>query len=169
MHQGAIYRYRPIFWLNHPLWIVRDRDFSPPPPFAAHLYRQNDLRDAFRGGNGNEEDVVARAKRRFLVVLSPQVEIDTNAVKKVLVAPLYSITDRTRPDIAERVRRGELPHVFYLPADYRFQNVRERYIKYHEIRFLDKRFLGNGKVDYCLSPKTTKAVVQWYRNALAFR
>jgi len=164
LHRGAIFRYRPIFWLDPPLWILRNHRWTPP----ANIYSPSELRDAFsRRGEDNQEDVIARAKVRYIVILSNDVEARKPQFKEVIIAPIYTVDPQMhRPYFLEALRRGKYPDLFYLPADPSFPQMVESYIDFRKVQALSKEFLTEGKLDICFSSQAIKAILYRYREYL---
>lgn len=105
IHQGAIYEFRPIFWLDPPLWIAQNVEFHDPA--RTDLIQWKDFARAFHNSADNQEFVLATAKVRFLVILSSTRESREHRLKEVRVAPIYSIDpNRMRPDFLEGLKRG---------------------------------------------------------------
>jgi hypothetical protein len=166
MHHGAIYEYRPVFWLEPPLWILRDYDWSLP--HSVNFYQETDLPNPFRrGSEGNEEDVIARAKRRHVIILSNNFDIQHPAVKEVIVAPMYTLHLDKSPTFIEAVRQNEVPRLFYLPAHRDFPEARECYVDFLQVRALNKRFLVKGKLGFCLSQESLYALLERYNRYLS--
>lgn len=166
LHRGAIFQYRPIFWLDPPLWILRNHQWTPPR--SASIYARSELRDAFRRGiEDNQEDVIARAKVRYIVILSNDLEARKPQFKEVIIAPIYTIDPQAhRPRFLETVRQGKYPDLFYLPADPTFHQMVESYIDFRKVQALSKGFLSEGKLDICFSPQAIKAILYRYREYL---
>lgn len=163
MHRGAIYLWRPVFWIRPPLWILRDISYSAPRHAVPHL--QSELSDAFsRGIDENKESVIARAKIRSVAVLSSQTEIDAPHVKKLLVAPFYSLKpDDRRPDIVRDIRSNDPSNqTFYLPSDPHFPDIPEMFLHYRELLYLPRDFLENKKAQYCLTPQAVQGILEWF-------
>lgn len=165
LHRGAVYKYRPIFWLEPPLWILRGIQWTPPRHASLHEWRE--LRDAFRLGSEHEEDVVARAKVRFVVVLSRDFEARDPRFDKVIVAPTYSLDPaRHKPGFLERVRRNEHPELHYLASDPGYPGVGECYIDFRQVQSLHKHFLNEGKLEIAFTPEAIKAILYRYKQYL---
>lgn len=110
LHQGAIVDRVPITWVEAPLWLVRPK--NAPRLEQAELVPAASLTDAFTGDRG-EETVVAMAKARPVVVVSPAVELRRRDTYRV--APIYSYNpgsfwDRRRAD----VQAGNIPYAIHL-------------------------------------------------------
>jgi len=166
LHRGAIFQYRPIFWLNPPLWVLRNHRWTPPR--SVDIYAPSELRDAFsRGIEDNQEDVIARAKVRYIVILSNDVEARKPQFKEVIVAPIYTLDPQVhRHDFLEALRQGRYPDLFYLPADPTFPQMVESYIDLRKVQALSKGFLTEGKLDICFSLQAIKAILYRYREYL---
>lgn len=166
MHRGAIYQYRPIFWLEPPLWLLRDIQWTPPRHAAVH--RRNELSDAFRlREQDNQEDVIARAKVRYVVILSNDFEAQKPQFKEVIVAPTYTLDPAEhRQSFLDKVRNNQYPDLFYLPSDPIHPEVGECYIDFRQIQSLHKGFLKEGKLDIAFTPQTIKAIIYRYKRYL---
>jgi len=166
LHRGAIYQYRPIFWLDPPLWILRNYRWTTPR--SANIYALSELRDAFgRGSEDSQEDVIARAKVRYIVILSNDFEASKPQFKEVIVAPTYTVDPQAhRPEFLEDLRQGKYPDKFYLPADQGFPQMVESYVDFRKVQALSKGFLAEGKLDICFSLQAIKAVLYRYREYL---
>lgn len=166
LHRGAIFQYRPIFWLDPPLWILRHQRWTPPR--SAGIYAPSELHDAFRRGiEDNQEDVVARAKVRYIVILSNDVEARKSQFKELIVAPIYTVDPQVhRPDFLEALRQGRYPDLFYLPPDPAFPQMVESYVDFRKVQALSKGFLTEGKLDVCFSSPAIKAILYRYREYL---
>jgi hypothetical protein len=167
MHRGAIYEFRPVFWLRPPLWILRNLKVSTPG--RADVYRWDELAGAFRSfEEEHEEDVVARAKIRYVVILSNNRETQNQAFKSVLVAPLYTLkVEKLSEAKLKFIRSNSYPNLYYLPTDSSFPASRERYIDFRRIQLLDKQFLREGKVNFTLTHAVTKSILQSYKKYLS--
>lgn len=168
LHRGAIFQYRPIFWLEPPLWLLRDHQWTPPR--RAAIYAPSELQDAFRrGSENNQEDVIARAKRRYVIILSNDVEAQEPKFREVVIAPTYTVDpDRHSRSFLSRLRQGQYSSLFYLPADSNFPQVAESYIDFRKVQSLNKKFLTEGKLDICLSTRVIKAILYRYREYLCY-
>jgi len=165
VHRGAIYEYRPIPWLEPPLWLLRNVRLSRPA--YASLYRCSEVSNAFRmGDQNNEESVMARAKRRYIVVLTADVEAQHPTMRQILVAPAYTFHETGNPSFVSRVRESELPYAFYLPEDPYYPDVGECYLDFRQIQPVHRGFLKDGKLGVCLTPTSIKAVLQCCRQYL---
>jgi len=166
LHRGAIFRYRPIFWLDPPLWILRNQRWTPPR--SASIYAPSELRGAFRRHTeDNQEDVIARAKVRYIVVLSNDIEARKPHFKEVIVVPIYTIDPQEhRPRFLENLRRGRYADLFYLPADPAFPQMVESYIDFRKVQSLHKGFLTEGRLGICFSSRAIKAILYRYREYL---
>ena len=165
--RGEIYRFRPVAWLKWPLWIVRNIQWGTPA--WADLYPQGDLRDCFRRAeHGNEEDVVARAKVRSVVVLSNDTEAASPRLKEVIVAPTYTITpDKPDRQLVERLRAGKAPGCFYLPPDPDFPEIVECYLDLRKVQPLHKDFLlSQYRLPFRLSRVAMAAILNRYKTYL---
>jgi hypothetical protein len=166
MHRGAIYQYRPIFWLEPPLWLLRDIKWTPPRRAAVHGW--NELFNAFRlHEQDNQEDVIARAKIRYVVILSSDFEAQRRQFKQVIVAPTYTLDPAEhRQSFLTRVRNNQYPSLFYLPPDPNYPEMGECYIDFREVQLLHKEFLREGKLDITFTTKAIKAAIYRYTQYL---
>jgi len=166
MHRGAIYKYRPIFWLKPPLWLLRNIHWTPPR--SADVYKRGELSNAFRlREEHNQEDVIARAKIRYVVILSNDSEAQKPGFKAVIVVPTYTVDPtRHRPSFLEGLRNMETPFLFYLPLDPSCPEMGECYINFREVRLLHKEFLQDGKLDITFTPQGIKAILHRYKQYL---
>jgi hypothetical protein len=162
-HRGAIYEFRPVFWLEPPLWILRDVRLSPPR--QANIYPENEVQNAFRLINqNNEEDIMARAKKRPVVILSSDLDISSH--NNLVVAPIYSLSDKSNKGVVERIRNSEYPEYFYLPKDIKYPNLEEGYINFRKVFTIHKGFLEKGKLYITFTSETIKAILYRYLNYL---
>ena len=162
IHRGAICAYCPIFWLEPPLWLLRNIDWNPPR--HADLYRWDERSDAFRGEHV-EEEVVASAKVRYLVILSNDHEIQKFTT--LLVAPTYTTDPDRHSTFLDRLRRNEIPHLFHLGEDPGYPEMRECYIDFRKIQLLHKDFLTeDSKSGISLTDKALSALLERYRRYL---
>ena len=127
------------------------------------------LRDAFRTGyNDNQEDVIARAKVRYVIVLSSDLEARNRIMHDVLVAPTYTLDASThRPEFLEQVRTNKYPWFFHLYPDPDFPAIGECYINFRQIQALHKGFLQEGKLQFTLTPDAIRAVLDRYKQYLS--
>lgn len=161
LHRGAIYHLRPIFWLEPPLWILRDHNWTIPR--SASLNRITELSDAFQGSD-SEEDVLAKAKIRPLIILSNDKDINSKYIKEVIVAPIYSIKPEHPQDFLDKLKQGIFPDLFYIPADQIQDTIKDSYINFRQVRALKKEFLESGKLDITLSMDMLKAILNRYQS-----
>jgi hypothetical protein len=163
IHRGAIYKYRPIFWVSPPLWVLREVEWSPPRHAAVH--RWEELRDAFRlSSQENQEQIVASAKVRYIVVLSNEFEANEKKFKDVVVAPTYSIhPEKHRQQFLKGLREGRYPDLFYLPADPDYPELGECYIDFRNVQLLNKSFMKDGKLDVAFTSTAIKAILHRYK------
>jgi hypothetical protein len=161
-HCGAIYKYRPVFWLNPPLWCLRNIQWTQKPPEAS-LRKAEELPNAFSlRVQDNEEDVMARAKIRHIVVLSQDAYAQNPGFDDVIIVPSYTLKPTQLDTTEERVRNNEFPNVFYLARDPNFPQMGECFLDFSEVRSLHKEFLQEGKLDVAFTPVATKAIIQRY-------
>jgi hypothetical protein len=141
IHKGAIFRFSPFFWQENPLWIVRVASWLEPRQLSLH--RDTELQDTFQG-DYEKEDILAKAKKRYLIVISNDNETRNDGFHDVLVAPVYSIYDNElRNTLIERYTND--PSKFYLPHDNNFSELRESYVNLRKIRLQDKGCLSSDK------------------------
>jgi hypothetical protein len=69
----------------------------------------------------HQEDVLARAKIRYIVVLSRNYAIRTG-LRDVVVIPTYTLKEH-KESFSERVRQNAQPDLHYLPADRNFPEL----------------------------------------------
>lgn len=160
IHQGAIYRFRPIFWLTPPLWIARNLDFHTPA--KADLVKWEDFPRAFHNSNDNQEFVLATAKIRYLIIISSTREARHPRYKDVRVAPIYTTEDKS-PEFVDGLKTNQYDSLFYLTADQNFQGMVESYIDLRQVTALHKGFLGDGKLEFCITEETAKALLARYQ------
>jgi len=166
MHRGAIYKYRPIFWLKPPLWLLRN--FHWTRPRSAAVCERGELSNAFRlREQDNQEDVIACAKIRYVVILSNDFEAQKHQFKEVIVVPTYTLDNtRHRSSFLDRLRNMKTPSLFYLPPDPSCPEMGECYINFREVRLLHKEFLQDGKLDITFTPQGIKAILHRYKQYL---
>lgn len=112
--------------------------------------------------------MIARAKIRFVVILSNDFECDRRQFKQVIVAPTYTLDPNTHPpEFLERVRNHRFPSQFYLPTETTFPDVTESYIDFRQVQALDKEFLQEGKLRFHLTRWAITAAIEHYRRYLA--
>ena len=165
VHRGAVFEFRPVSWLDPPLWCIRNVRYGNPG--SADLYEHSALLSAFRvKSEEHQEHVLARAKVRHVVVLSNDYVNSLPTLDKVAIVPSYSLQPH-KPEFAERVRRGEFLGVFYLAEDPAFPEVGECFLDYGEVRPIHRGFLASGKLSVCLTSQAAKAVVEGYKQYLS--
>ena len=166
MHRGAIYQYRLIFWLEPPLWLLRNISWTPPKSATIHRWRE--LSDAFRLREAdNQENVIARAKVRYIAILSRDFEAQKPQFKEVIVAPTYTLDPTEhRQSFLDNVRDSQYPGLFYLPPDSSYPEIGESYINLRQIQSLHKGFLTEGKLDIAFTPKAIGAILHRYTRYL---
>lgn len=162
LSQGSIYRYRPVIWLEPPLWLVRETRWTEP--VRARLQRWDQVSDAFRRGEQqNQEDVLARAKVRFVIVLSNDIEAGAPEVHQVKVAPTYTLHPDSPAAQQDAVRHNQLIHTFYLPRDNQYPHLGECYINFRLVRPLHKGFLDqSNKLEVSLTRDMMDAILESY-------
>jgi hypothetical protein len=165
IHQGAIYCYRPFFWLETPLWISRITSYDPQNRHA-QLFTESQLPDAFRGEH-IIEDVLVKAKRRFVIVISKNSEAQHSKYKDVLVAPFYSFDGKE--DI-ERKREilPNVPFMFYIESDDSFPYMREGVLDLRGIILFKKDLLREeNKMHFSLTNEAMRALLKRYWDYLS--
>ena len=168
IHRGAIYRFRPVFWLEPPLYILRDIRWESPG--CADFYLRNELQDDFKVAKWqHEENVVARAKVRSVIILSNDFEANNPNMAELVIAPVYTLKpDKMTPERLNKLRGNQFPSGFYLPPDPRFSELPEGYVGYRSIRPLDKGFLiVEKKYSFSLTPLAMKALLARYHHYLS--
>lgn len=162
-HRGAIYEYRPIPWLEPPLFLLRNIKWMPPR--SANVHKSSELRDAFRR-NDRQEYVMASAKRRHIVILSSDLDARQPQMKQVLVAPTY--TFGRNQAFRTAVQQDRLPFTFYLATDPSCPGVGECYIDFRKAQPLDKGFLSSGKLAICFTQEAIKAILLRFQRFLGW-
>lgn len=167
MHRGAIYSYRPIFWIDHPLWILRNLSFSPPRR-ATILRYPDKAKDAFRQSlTEQQESVIATAKARHVVIWSRTKHALSRGFNEVVVLPTYTIDrDRHSEEFIDRLVNERFQHLHYLADDPSYSVISECYIDFQKLRQLKKEFLADGKLDICLSDTALRAIMSRFINFL---
>lgn len=169
MHQGAIYEYRPFFWLEPPLLIIRNLQWTGSGRANGNIIAADQLPDAFRRkqSQDNQEDVMARAKMRHIIILSKNKFTQRKQERVVLIAPTYTLdSSRHRPQFIDGLREERYPYLHYLPEHPAFPQSRESYIDLREITSVHKEFLADGKLDFCLQPTSVSRLLHRYQQLL---
>ena len=169
MHQGAIYEYRPFFWLEPPLLVVRNLQWTSGGRANGDIIAADQLPDTFRRtqSQDNQEDVVARAKVRHIIILSKNKFVQREQERVVLVAPTYTLdSNRHRPKFIDGLREERYPYLHYLPEHPNFPQSRECYIDLREITSVHKDFLVDGKLDFCLQSSSLTRLLHRYQQLL---
>lgn len=109
---------------------------------------------------------MARAKLRFVVVISHDYYNRHSKFDEVVVLPTYTLKP-DKPYFANAVRSGDVPHYFYIAEDPAFPEMGECFIDFREVRPLRKGFLNEGKLDVAFTPLAIAAIVQGYKNYLS--
>ena len=164
LHRGAIYSFRLVSWLESPLWILREHHWQPPR--YANIYTRKERSDAFKLSPHHEEDVIARAKVRSVIIIASDKEIQSRAIKKIRVAPLYSLKLHKSPEFIRRLRENAYPDLYYIPSDPTYPLIEEGYIDFKGIHLIHKEFLNEGKLEISLSLDTIKAILYRYKEFL---
>ncbi len=124
---------------------------------------EKDFRD---GGQGNDEYVLSVCKRRYVVVLSNNREINTR-VSDVLVAPVYSLEDKDKTSEKILNYRNSLSF-FYLDSDNNFPTIKESVVKLRNITLLQKSFLVESKKkEFSFSDVAMSAMLNRYISYLS--
>ena len=167
IHRGAIYSFRPFFWLETPLWIARVDNYSQHDRHA-RIYTEDQLTDAFRGEH-IEEDILVKAKRRFLIIISHNNEAQASKFHDVLVAPFYSFDGKD--DIPRRRESAiNIPSLFYIDHDINYPEMREGVVNLRAISLLKKDFLPSiHKLPFSLTADAMKAILKRYIDYLSSR
>jgi len=167
-HRGAIYEYRPIPWLEPPLFLLRNLRFGNPGHAA--VYRGDAVGDAFRRDDQErQEHIIASAKVRFVVVISSDVEAGRSELRSVLIVPAYTFRAKSPSAFISQVKQCVSPYAFYLPEDPDHPDFAECYLDFRKVQPLHKGFLNDGKLNCCLAPMVVKAVLHRYRQYLLIR
>ena len=169
MHQGAIYEYRPFFWLEPPLLIVRDIQWLRGGRGQGDIIAADQLTDAFRRAQsqGNQEDVLAKAKVRHIIILSKNKFAQREQERVVLVAPTYTLdSNRHRLRFIDGLREERYPYLHYLPEHPDFSQTKESYVDLREITSIHKDFLQEGKLDFCLRSTSVARLLERYQQLL---
>jgi len=169
--QGSIFRFCPIFWIDAPLTLVRDIDYNR---MTARIWQSPGLPpDAFqRGALDNQENVLATAKVRYLVVLSPSHEATMAGIRSLVVAPIYKADPASisRADLLNRIKRGEFPDRLFLLADPAFAEVGDAIIDFRNVQPLLKELLpASAKTPFRFNNIWRDAIVARYRDYFVTR
>ena len=134
LHQGAVVSGVPIPWLPRAITLIR-------PAGRSHQFVPlTDSPDAFASTTDDGmETIVAVAKARPVIVVSPGWEIENGA--GVRVVPLYSWTQATVPE-REKILAGERPALMHL-APYR--RLRDGVVKLHQQQSVFLGHLQHGR------------------------
>lgn len=165
--QGTIFEFRPVFWIEPPVTLVRDINYTTR---QASIYRHPQWpRNAFRRSEEyNQEDVLARAKVRYVVVLSPDHEATARQIRQLVVAPIYGLAGR--PDLAERIKGGEWPEQMYLPVDDEYAELSESYINFRHVQPMVKELLlSQHKLGFRFGPTARLAVIKRYQDYFVYQ
>ncbi len=161
VHQGDVYRFRPVPWLSPPVWVLEYIDWTN----RQATIRLTDLNDAFRDrSRDNQENVIAEAKLRYVIVLY----IATPHARSASVTPVYSFADHRNLAFLRSVRRGQLPDKFYLPADSDL-GLHESYADLRQIQPMHTDFLTDDAKVGRLSPAFWRAMLSKYSRCLTGR
>ena len=125
-----------------------------------------DLSDSFcLGAQGNEEDVLARAKKRFIIVMSPDYEIAR--LKEILVAPIYTLDGKDKtPEKIEIYKK--VPSLFYLEYDANYPEIKRSFIDFKQIRPLHKDFfLQTSKLRFSFDIMAMDAILNRFMDYMS--
>ena len=164
IHRGAIYRFLPVSWLRNPLWVVREIRWTQPR--SAGIHRDSELTNSFKlSANNNEEDVLAIAKKRFIVVMSPNNGI--NNLKEILVAPIYTLDGKQKsPDLITNIK--STPDHFYLEYDSIYSDIKESFIDFKQIRPLHRDFFSNeSKLKFSFDTIAMEAILNRFMDYIS--
>ncbi len=159
IHRGAIFRFSPFFWSKHPLWITRISKWVEPRRLTLHP--ESELHDAFQVvEDKNEEHIIVKAKRRYLIVVSNENENKNPKISEVLVAPIYSIDGKSNS--SEMIEMAiNNPSKFYLPYDSNFSEIKDSFVDLRKIRLHDKKYLDK-KLNFSINETGIKALLNRY-------
>lgn len=164
LHRGAICKFVPVCWLPHPLWLVRD-PWEDHSARYARLLRYGDYaaKAAFsQPHESHEEDVIARAKLRFVVILSDDAEAQRPGFRDLIVVPAYTIHAEWPAQRVAKIRTNSYFHLFYLLADPAYPEVGECFLDFRAVTSLDKGFLRDAKLPFACTDAVTKALLVRY-------
>lgn len=162
--RGDIYRFKPVAWLRPPLWLLRYTDFTAG---RASLLLAKQVPDAFRRAErDNQEYVLAEAKLRYVILMSPSQEIRSSHIRDLLVLPLYTIDPDTLPShLLERLRANpaSMRDRYYLPAEPAY-GIAEAYADFRHMQLMARQLLvPEDRVAY-LANTTLAALIERYRS-----
>jgi hypothetical protein len=161
VHQGDVYRFRPVPWLSPPLWILDYIDWTN----RQATIRRSNLNDAFRDrSQGNQEYIIADAKLRYVIALF----LATPRAPSASVIPVYSFADFKNPAFLQAVRQGRPLDKFYLPADDGL-GIRESYADLSKTQPMHTGFLTDDAKVGRLSPSFWRAMLVQYSHCLGCR
>jgi hypothetical protein len=133
LHQGAIVTGVPIPWLPRTVTLVRPRGSSH------QFIPLSEAADAFAAAQDGMEMLVAVAKLRPVIVISPGWEIENRV--GVRVVPVYSWTESTAAE-RQSIIAGERPALMHVAT---FRRLREGVAKLHEQQSVFSGHLGAGR------------------------
>jgi hypothetical protein len=140
--RGDIYCFKPVAWLRPPLWLLRYTDFTGG---RASLVLAKQVRDAFRRAErDNQEYVLAEAKLRYVILMSPAQEIKSGHIRDLLVLPLYTIDPDALPShLLARIRANpaSMRDRYYLPAEPAY-GIAEAYADFRRMQLMARQFLA---------------------------
>jgi hypothetical protein len=163
-HRGDIYRFKPVAWLRPPLWLLRHTDFTAG---RASLVVASQVRDAFRRAERDDQEyVLAEAKLRYVILMSPSQEIKSSHIRDVLVLPLYTIDPDALPShLLARIRANpaSMRDRYYLPAEPAY-GIAEAYADFRRMQLMARQFLvPEDKVAH-LTNTMLAALIERYRS-----
>lgn len=161
IHQGDIYRFRPVPWLTPPVWIIEYINWVQR---SASL-RLSNLTDAFFDrSRGNQEFVLAEAKLRYVIILYLAMPNDVTAS----VVPVYSFADHKNQAFLQAVEQGRIREAIFLPED-EILGIRESYADLSQVQPMHTRFLSDDARVGRLSATAWQALLVQYSRCLAKR
>ncbi len=161
VHQGDVYRFRPVPWLSPPVWVLDHIDWTN----RRATIRLSNLSDAFHDrSQDNQEYVIAEAKLRYVIVLY----LATPHALSVSVVPVYSFADHKNPAFLKALRQGRLHDKLYLLADSDL-DIRESYADLSQIQPMNTGFLTDDTKVGRLSPTFWRAMLVQYSRCLTGR
>jgi hypothetical protein len=163
-HRGDIYRFKPVAWLRPPLWLLRYTDFAAG---RAGLVLAKQIRDTFRKAEHNHQEyVLAEAKLRYVILMSPSQEIKSSHIRDLLVLPLYTIDPDALPShrLARlRANPASMRDRYYLPAEPAY-GIAEAYADFRRMQLMARQFLAPEDKIAHLTDTTLAALIERYRS-----
>ena len=167
IHQGAIYQYRPFYWMQLPIWIARNTRFEPGNRYT-QLFCESELSDAFRLGN-REEEILVKAKKRFVIVISNEKENNESRYKEVLVVPFYSFIGKDDLE-NRRLTFQRNPSLFYIEPDPAFPQLVEGGLSLRNITLYPKDLLSfTDKLSVSLTETGINAILKRYCDYVSYK